>query len=107
MIFTNHEALKSTVNYPVADATLLRIMVDRMIDPNGRYQGKTEAFELANADLLVHWVTSADITEGGYRVSLSEKQALMSIAYQIYERYSVPVPEEIKKPEIRNRSNYW
>lgn len=82
-------------------------MLDRGVDPHGRYTGKTEAFELANADLLVYLVTSADISEGGYRVSLSEKQALMSIAYQIYERYSVSVPEEIKKPEIRNRSNYW
>ena len=47
---TNVEALKATVNYPIDDTKVIKILTDRGFIDTAPYGG-TSAFELATADV--------------------------------------------------------
>lgn len=101
---TNLEAIKASVNIPVPSAMAELALTDREVTSSATYAGKNEAFELAKADLLIMMATSANISEGGYSVSISNPQALIDIANRIYETYGVESP---MKRTVKNASDKW
>ena len=102
---TNLEALGATVNYPVEDVKLQRILIDNGLSDSDDYSGITKDFELATAAVYVLLVSSANIAEGGYSVSMTDKSNMIKLAGAIYAKYGVDNP--LKANKIRNRSNYW
>ena len=85
---TNLEAIKSlAVGYPVDENTFLRILVDRGLAADGEYTGKSKAFDLAQADLYVSLLTAANVQEGGYQISLTDKSNFMKVASGIYDKW--------------------
>lgn len=106
MALTNIQALAGSVNYPVDDAKLQKILIDQSISPEGIYNGLTEEFELATAALYTLLVTSANIAEGGYQLSATDKSNYLKLAEGIYSKYGVDNPLKAKS-FIRNRSNNW
>lgn len=101
---TNLEALTAAANYPIEENKIKKILIDRGIDEAGTYAGQNQAFELATADLYTLLVSSANVAEGGYNVSMTDKGNMMKMASAIYTKHGVDNP---LKPNIRNRSNYW
>lgn len=95
---TNNAALQSTTSYPIVADAIERLLVDRGLLPADVYSGKSQAFDLAKADLYKELVAGASITEGGYSVSLSDKKSLLDIANSIYVQYSEPT---IAQPTIK------
>ena len=76
---TNLEAVKSTVgiNYPLEENTFLKALVDAGLTPEAEYVKESgKAVDLCAAALILVLLTSADVQEGGYRVSISERSAL-------------------------------
>lgn len=100
----NLEALSASVNYPVDEIKLQKALIDRSINPDGAYSGVTKAFELATADIYVLLVSSANISEGGFQISMTDKSNMMKIASGIFDKYGVENP---LKPKIKNRSYNW
>lgn len=101
---TTIEALKASVNYPISDNQAMLAITDRGITSTDVYAGITEAFELAKADILMMLASSANIQEGGYTISMTEKSNMMKMASQIYTKYGVENP---LAPKMRDASNRW
>ncbi len=103
---TNLDALKSTaIGYPIDDNTFLRILLDRVVTPAEEYTGATKAFALAKADLYVTLLTAANVGEGGYSVSMTDKTNFANVASGIYERYGEANP--FKKIGTQNKVVRW
>jgi len=88
---TNLEAITAKLNYPLSENTFIVALEDRGVVSDAVY-ATCEAFELAYADTIITLVTTPNITEGGYSISMSEKKTLLSIADKIYTKYSVANP---------------
>ena len=88
---TNLEAITAKLNYPLSENTFIVALEDRGVVSDGVYV-TCEAFDLAYADVIITLVTTPDIREGGYSISLADKKTLLSLADKIYTKYSVENP---------------
>ena len=84
------EAIKGKLNYPLSDNAFILALTDRGLVQTDTY-AKSQAFELAYADAITTLVTSPNVSEGSYSVSLSNKEMLLSLANGIYTKYGEPV----------------
>lgn len=88
---TNLEALKSTIaGYPLTDNTFAKALADRGITSTDTYAGNTSAMELAQADCYVVLATAANVSEGGYSVSVNDRANLLKLANSIYQKWGHP-----------------
>jgi hypothetical protein len=103
---TNFEALRAMLTYPVDDAMLTLALTNRGIAPTGLTEndtytiGNKESVDLAYADILMLLVSSPNISEGGYSVSLADKASLKEVANGIYDRYN---KRKTSNPKIKFR----
>ena len=81
------EAIKGKLNYPLSDNSFILALNDRGLNENDTYN-KGQAFDLAYADAIMTLVTAPNTTEGGYSISLTDKNALTNLANGIYARYN-------------------
>lgn len=102
---TNLEALSASVNYPIETLKLQKILIDNGLNDSDTYTGTSKAFELATAALYTLIVSSANISEGDYSVSATDKASMLKMASGIYQKYGVENP--LAANTIRNVSNYW
>ena len=103
---TNLEALSAACNYPIEEIKLQKILIDNGLYDAEAYQGKSKAFDMCTADLYILIVTSANLSEGDFTISATDKSNLIKLADGIYAKYNLPSPF-VKVPQIRNRSNCW
>ena len=75
------------MNYPLLENAFIMALEDRGLTSGSTYSDR-QSLELAQADLINTLITSPNITEGGYSVSLSDKKALLKLADSIYSKYS-------------------
>jgi hypothetical protein len=83
---TNLEAIKGKLNYPLSENSFILALEDRGLKSVGIYT-KSQAFDLAYADAITTLVTVPNVTEGGYQVSLTDKESLLKLADGIYKKY--------------------
>jgi hypothetical protein len=90
---TNLEAIKGKVGYPLSDNAFILALTDRSLVSTDTYViGNKQQLELAQADLIYTLVSSPNVTEGGYSVSLSDKKSLIELANGIYTKYGQSSP---------------
>ena len=85
------EAIKGKLTYPLSDNAFILALLDRGLISSDIYKGG-ESFDLAYADSITTLVTVPNISEGGYKVSLSDKKTLLEVAAGIYAKYDVANP---------------
>lgn len=102
---TNLEALSAACNYPIDTIKLQKILIDNGLNDSDSYTGLTQPFELATAALYTLIVTSANLSEGDFQISATDKSNLLKLASGIYEKFGVANP--LAANTVRNRSNYW
>lgn len=100
---TNLEALKAAVGYPVTDDQCNKALADNGLTGTDVYSASA-AFSLATAALLTVIATSANISEGGYSVSIADRQALLQRADDLISEAGGTIST---RPKVRNKSNYW
>jgi len=88
---TNLEALKAKLNYPLSDNSYILALSDRELVSTATYADK-RSLELAQADLIYILVTSPNISESGYSISISDKASVLKIADRIYTHYGIRNP---------------
>ena len=88
---TNLEALKGKLNYPLPNNAFILALTDRGLTDSATYS-KCTAFDLAYADAIMNLVTAPNTSEGGYSISLSDKDALIKLANGIYAKCGVTGP---------------
>lgn len=102
---TNLESIQSVaIGYPIDANTFLRILIDRGLISSEEYAGKSKAFELAQADVLVSLITAANISEGGFQVSLTDKSNFLKVASGLYEKHGEVNPLAEKQPTVQGGS---
>lgn len=85
---TNLEALKGKVaGYPLKDEAYLSVLIDRKLGSQDEYEGKSKAFDLAMADLYITLITGVNISEGGYQISIAERNNFIKVANGLYIRH--------------------
>lgn len=104
------EAVKSAVglNYPVDDLTYQKVLIDAGLDPAATYNSTfTKAVDLCAAQVVLVLVGSSNsIKEGGYSISLGDKDALLNL----YNYYVNKYPDDLlplAKPSVQNKSFLW
>jgi hypothetical protein len=101
---TNFEVLKAKLIFPVSDNAITLALLERGISISGITGEDTysvsnkQAVDLAHADLIVNLIAAPNISEGGYSISLSDKQSLLKLAGSIYTKYGVANPLSSLKP---------
>ncbi|TXK52386.1 hypothetical protein FVR03_01330 [Pontibacter qinzhouensis] len=103
---TNLEAVQSVVgaNYPLRETAYTKALIDAGLSPEGEYTiANRKSVDLCAAALILTLITSADIREGGYQVSISEKSVLLSIRSAILASHGVP---DHTKPTINANPTY-
>jgi hypothetical protein len=84
------EAIQSTVSgYPLPVNTFNRVLTDRGLSGADTYSGTSRAFELATADIYKVLATAANISEGGFSVSINDRKTFLAMANSIYSQYGV------------------
>lgn len=102
---TNLEAIRASVMYPVEDAQLNKALFDRDLVPTADYsKANKQAMDLAVADLWVNMITTPQIAEGGYQISLTDKSNLMKAASGVYRRYGEFDPFAAARPTVTGSS---
>lgn len=90
---TNLEAVKSTVgyNYPLEDNTYLKALIDADLEPAAEYaKANAKAVDLCAAALILTLLSSPDLREGSYQVSLSDRASLLSVRKALLAKHGVP-----------------
>ena len=89
---TNLEALQSTVSgYQMDTNVFTRILTDRGITSTDTYTAISQAFQLATADVYIVVATMVNVSEGGFSISVNDRENLISMANSIYQRYGKPL----------------
>ena len=87
---TNLEAIKAKLSYPLSDNSYILALSDRGLSSTATYASSDrQSLELAQADLIYTLITTPNVTEGGYSVSLSDKNSMLRLADSIYAKYNV------------------
>lgn len=82
---TNLEAIRGAVNYPLDDKAFEKVLIDRGFTAEGNYSPSAQ-FGLAVADAITVLVTSPNVSEGGYSISLNDRESLMKLASRLYAK---------------------
>lgn len=96
---TNLEAIKAKLNYPLADNSYILALSVRGLIHTDTFSD-TRSLELAQADLMYTLLTSPSVTEGGYSITLTNKEYVAKLANGIYAKYGEHNPYE-KKPSAK------
>jgi len=83
------EALKSLAGYPLDDSNIEVVCIDHSLPTNDTYAGRTKSFDLALADLLLIILNKPNVSEGGYSISLTEKQNLVNSRNQLLSKHGI------------------
>ena len=89
------EAIKESVGYPISPNRANMTLIKRGLtgtDEATQDVLNSKEFELATADLMFWLITTANVSEGGYSVSLTEKASIKEIASGIYQKWGIADP---------------
>jgi hypothetical protein len=103
---TNLEAIKGNVGYPLSDNAFKLALLDRGLNDSDTYSATSKAFELASADAMVKILTSPDVKEGSYSVTVRDTKTLMSLASGIYKKYGESDKTSSLKPKATFKSSW-
>ena len=91
----NLQAIKASVNFPISDEQAELALTDWGLTTTQTYSGVTMEFELAKADILRLLVSSANIAEGGYSISMTDKSNMLAMAKGIYAKHGIAYPDSM------------
>lgn len=102
------EALRTSVGYPLDVRYLERIMLDRNLFAQAEYAGPEKDFMLARADVYMALVTTPNIAEDGFSLTVADRNMLASMAESIYRRWE-PSGANIStaRSVLRDCSHVW
>jgi len=92
---TNLEALKAKVGYPLSDNSLKVALSGRAITAVDTFDSTVDvsSFELAYADCLTTILSTPNsVSEGGFSVTVADRETLRNLANKIYTKYEQASP---------------
>lgn len=91
---TNLEALKFKINYPLQEGSFSLALIEADIDPSLEFNKvNSKALDIAASGLILQILTSPNISEGGYSISISDKEALLKLRSMLLAKWDLPDTE--------------
>lgn len=106
---TNLEALKSIVgvNYPMDPNLFLKAMIDQEVSETGEYTKDNErSIDICSIQGLVTLITAPDIKEGGYSISIPQRDNIFKLISSLCDKWDLPDPFAFKG-KIQDASQLW
>lgn len=101
------KALRSKINYPLPEDSYITALTDAGLDGDAIYQRSLKRdVELCAAELIQVVCTSGNISEGGYSLSLGDKNALLKIR-SIYLANWDALDKDPERPKVSAVSGKW
>lgn len=98
---TNYEAIKAKLGYPLSKNAFDLALLNRGITSTDTYTVSNKGLlELVYADLLVSILSSPDVREGGYYISMNDRKYLINVANGIYKKNGEVCPY-IERPTAK------
>ena len=92
---TNAEALLARVGYPLSENQIHIALENRAMVPDDLFVAleNVQAMDLAYADCLVMLVSApASVSEGGFSVSVGDRNLLTNMANKVFAKYGETSP---------------
>ncbi|MEN0095899.1 MAG: DUF6706 family protein [Pedobacter sp.] len=87
---TNLEALKNKINYPLNEGSFLVVLIEADINPQAEFsKDNSMKLDIAASDLILQVLTSPNVSEGGYSISLSDREALLKVRSLLLAKWQV------------------
>jgi len=93
------EAIKEAIGYPISDNRANMTLIKRGLSATAEANEAVlngQAFDLATADLIYWMITTPNISEGGYSLTVNDKKTLQQIASGIFSKWGVTDPSTPK-----------
>lgn len=89
------EAIKEAIGYQISTNRANMTLIKRGLTGTGEATQAvltSREFELATADLIYWMITTPNISEGGYHLTITDKKTLQQIASGIFSKWGVSDP---------------
>lgn len=87
---TIKEALKSTVDYPLPDDRIEKALIDAGLSGDATYtQTNEKDVDVCMIGLLLTICTTGSISEGGYSISMSDKDSLLKVRSLLLSKWDL------------------
>ncbi|TDQ12166.1 DUF6706 family protein [Pedobacter metabolipauper] len=107
MALTIKSALQGKINYPLPDESLEAALIEASLDGDQVYsKSHTKDVELCAAGLILVVCTSGNVSEGGYSLSLSDKNALLKVRSMFLNKWN-ETDIDPGKPKISAVKGKW
>ena len=104
-MITKKLALQATVNYLIPDESLEKALIDNDLVGTETYsKADAKSIDLCGAGLILFVLTSANVSEGGYSISISDREGLLKTRSLLLAKWGVP---DNTAPKITDVSNLW
>lgn len=103
---TNLEALQSIIgiNYPFDPNMYQKALIDANLDPTLTYiSANGQAIDLCVVGLILTIIASPDVKEGGYTITVADRQALLTLRATLLAKYGISSGTGF----IKDASNIW
>lgn len=105
MATTIREALTSMIDFPLPLKRIDKALIDGGLNGEANYTKSDEQkVDLCTAGLILTICTAGNISEGGYSLSISDKEALMKTRSLLLLKWGV---SDNTVPEIEDGTGLW
>jgi hypothetical protein len=102
------KSLKSKINFPLPEESYATALIDADLDGDKPYtKDLKKEVEICAAELILVVCTSANVSEGGYSLTLNDKASLMKTRKLYLGRWGVPDEAETEKPVVNAVKGMW
>lgn len=106
MEITIKSALRGKINFPLSEETIGTALIEAELDGDAVYtKSRTKEVEICAAGLILVVCTSGNVSEGGYSLSLSDKESLLKVRRGYLSKWGEPDldPERPKVSAVKGK----
>jgi hypothetical protein len=104
---TIKSALKGKINFPLSEETLETALIEADLDGDSVYtKSRAKEVDICAAGLILVVCTSGNVSEGGYSLSLSDKESLLKVRRSYLYKWGEPDMDP-ERPKVSAVKGKW
>jgi hypothetical protein len=103
------KTLKSKINFPLSEESYNTALIDSDLEGDNPYTKELKRdVELCAAELILVVLTSGNVTEGGYSLTLNDKASLRTTRLTYLNRWGMPdIDPSVQKSTVSAVKGKW
>ena len=90
-VFTKKQALRAAINYPLSDDAITKALIEAGLNGDDEFTAAdSKAIDICAAGLILVLITSANETEGGFSLSVSDRTSLLTTRSLLLRKWGEP-----------------